>query len=114
MKGLRRRIEAIIEEVNHELRVNLGLVQPAAEEQQGTIAQAFDFMQEEFVFFLRKVKSQCDSPIAFERVLNEIEHEYKAKCSEIEREYKEKSKKSTVNGRTGNSGKALETIIANL
>lgn len=28
MRGLRRRIEAIIEEVNHEIRVDLGLEQP--------------------------------------------------------------------------------------
>jgi hypothetical protein len=53
MKGLRRRIEVIIEEVNHGIRVDLGLVQPTAGKQQETIA--------------------------FEHVLNEIEREYEAK-----------------------------------
>jgi hypothetical protein len=91
MKGLRRRIEAIIEEVNHEIRADLGLVQPTAEEPQETIEQPFDFLQEE---------NESPEAIAFDRVLNEIEREYEAKYGLSEEQE--------------NSGKALELIIAKL
>jgi hypothetical protein len=91
MKGLRRRIEAIIEEVNHEIRVDLGLVQPTAKERQETIEQAFDFFQEE---------DESPEAMLFERVPDEIECKCRTKCDSPEKRE--------------NSGELLKLIIDNL
>jgi hypothetical protein len=61
MKGLRRRIVADIAEVEHEIKVDLGLEQPTIEE-----VQATDFVNEE------ESEEEYPEVVAFGKLLDEI------------------------------------------
>jgi hypothetical protein len=64
MRGLRRQILAIIEEVEHEIRVDLGLTEPVIEVQE-EIDPAFDLEKEE-------IEEEWPEVKAFEKLLDEI------------------------------------------
>jgi len=78
MKGLRRRIEAMIEEVNQEIRVDLGLEQVTPEKLE-RIKQPINLSNE-----LPKDEEESEEAIAFDRILDEIEARYTNAENEIQ------------------------------
>lgn len=67
MRGLRHRIEAIIEEVNHEIRVDLGIEQPNPE------LKTIDTLDVSEVEKTPECESEeSEEAKAFEKVLDEI------------------------------------------
>jgi len=80
MRGLRRRILAVIEEVNHEIRVDLGREEPIPELK--TI-DTLDIVKE-----LPKIEQvddqeESEEAKAFEKILDEISERYERERAEI-------------------------------
>lgn len=67
MRGLRRRIEAIIEDVNHEIRVDLGLEQPDPELKTVDTLDVSDVEKTP-----ERESEESEEAKAFEKVLDEI------------------------------------------
>jgi|GEM_PF-2739282 len=82
MKGLRRRIEEIIEDVNLEIRVDLGLEQVTPEEL-ARLKEPIN-LSNELLEIEPEDEEESEEAIAFEKVLDEIEARYKV--TEIEEE----------------------------
>ncbi|NDW08658.1 hypothetical protein [Dysgonomonas sp. 520] len=86
MRGLKRRILAVIEEVNHEIRVDLGLEEPIPELKTiDTLGIAKE---------LPKIKQaddeeESEEAKAFERILNQISERYERERAEIRAESEE-------------------------
>lgn len=80
MRGLRRRIETVIEDVNLEIRVDLGLEQVTPEELE-RLKQSVDFtdkVPEAEQVEEEQVEEESEEAKAFERVLDEIEARYES------------------------------------
>lgn len=73
MRGLRRRIEAIIEEVNHEIRVDLGLEHPNPELKTVDTLDISDVQKT-----LECEEEESEEAKALEKVLDEIWMQYEA------------------------------------
>lgn len=84
MRGLRRRIEAIIEDVNHEIRVDLGLEKSLPELVTPDTLDMVEELQE-----IEKVDTESEEAQAFGMVLDEISERYEKKIAEIEEEFGE-------------------------
>lgn len=76
MRGLRRRIEAIIEDVNHEIRVDLGLEQPNPELK---TVDTLDVLDVQKTLECEDEEEESEEAKAFEKVLDEIWVQYEAK-----------------------------------
>lgn len=86
MRGLKRRILAIIEEVNHEIRVDLGLEQRTPE------LKTIDTL--DIVGKLPKIKQaddeeESEEAQAFEKILDKISERYERERAEIRAELEE-------------------------
>lgn len=85
MRGLRRRIEAIIEEVNHEIRVDLGLEEPNPELETIDTLNTEDDLPE-------ITQEESEEAIAFEKVLDEISQRYDNERMELNKELEEQAR----------------------
>lgn len=90
MRGLRRRILAVIEEVNHEIRVDLGLEEPTLEDVR-KIEEILDLPCTYIIGEFKKVDNEDESEEAkaFEKVLDEISLRYENVKAEIAKEFDE-------------------------
>jgi len=86
MRGLRRRILAVIEEVNHEIRVDLGLEEPIPELKTiDTLGIAKELPKIEQV----DDEEESEEAKAFEKILDEICERYERERAEMRAELEE-------------------------